>query len=189
MVNACTESDAVSDPEPDETMEDAETSDAMEDEGTDDEHESTEEEPSEDESGEDGHRRCRLIVATTALEVGIEVPNVHLDVVIGTGFGLINIMQMLGRAGRRGGIAEGILISAPLRAFASNKVCRRKALVDFVHGESRPNCQMNEAYCDGCVVEINDGKLRKVLECATAGGSYHPEHLSVTDDDQVPSRL
>lgn len=100
-----------------------------------------------------------VIAATTALGLGVDIPEVVIVIVLGKPYSLIDLVQQFGRAGRNpnGQAADAILICGqpkfPISIF-TDKECRRRALASYLDGEQRTECLPNEAKCDNCAIKM-----------------------------------
>jgi superfamily II DNA helicase RecQ len=57
---------------------------------------------------------CRVVVATNALSLGIDIPDIRAIVYMDSVTKLRDLRQESGRTGRDGALSESIIISAPL---------------------------------------------------------------------------
>ena len=111
----------------------------------------------------------RVIVATNALGLGIDVPDIRVVMHVGMVWRLKDYSQESGRAGRDGGSSEAIIIMptrdgrpteiAPknekgwidIQEFIAGKVCRRVILDQVMDGwMNRERCEEGEETCDVC---------------------------------------
>ena len=77
-------------------------------------------------------KRCQILVATTILEVGIDIPNATVMVVeAAERFGLSQLHQLRGRIGRGGKESFCILVS---QSQATEAEARLKAMTSFSDG-------------------------------------------------------
>lgn len=110
-------------------------------------------------------KEARVIVATNALGLGIDVPDVRLVVHAGASRRLRDFAQESGRAGRDGAASRSIIVRCPsveqrtegpeqdrgMQAFLSGKRCRRTALDSVMDGwMDRVGCEEDEQTCDVC---------------------------------------
>jgi superfamily II DNA helicase RecQ len=116
---------------------------------------------------------CRVVVATNALSLGINIPNIRAVVYMDPVTKLRDFGQDSGRAGRDGALSESIIISAPLpyrsgavtevsimtrsnierplAAFDSGQSCIRVILDGHLDGrENRQRCEDGEEQCWVC---------------------------------------
>ncbi|KAL6408075.1 hypothetical protein AUP68_08448 [Ilyonectria robusta] len=121
----------------------------------------------------------RVIVATNALGLGIDIPDIRVVMHLEMPFEMADYAQQSGHAGRDGDRSEAIVIRAemggqkPRRAklrpkelstddYISGKVCRRVVLDSVMDGrESRSGCEEGEEFCDLCqaqseIVELDE---------------------------------
>jgi ATP-dependent DNA helicase RecG len=78
-------------------------------------------------------KRISILVATTIIEVGVDVPEANLMLVEGADiFGLSQLHQLRGRIGRGGGRGLFLALSSP--QATDNAVARLKALNEFYDG-------------------------------------------------------
>jgi hypothetical protein len=135
--------------------------------------------------------RTQLIVATSALGLGIDIPNIRAVVHVDWPFGMIKYSQEGGRAGRDRQASENIVIirqgaadarkeqsgsrgrdaagsTALIERFMQFDVepgqrsCRRIVLNEYFDGEEGRPCQGEEEACDVCSPSSE-------LQCAIAG--------------------
>jgi ATP-dependent DNA helicase RecG len=77
--------------------------------------------------------KCPIIVASTAIEVGVDVPDVGMMVVSGADrFGASQLHQLRGRLVRNGGLGDFVML-AP-KTMAKDTRARLQALVDYADG-------------------------------------------------------
>jgi superfamily II DNA helicase RecQ len=119
----------------------------------------------------DQYGKGRLIVTTSALGLGIDVPDVRLVVHVEMPFTMADLGQQTGRAGRDGQPSEAILLlfgpaaaatppSKPPDAegtarqdYLGGRTCRRVILDAFLDGrQGRAGCESGEEVCDFCVM-------------------------------------
>ena len=127
--------------------------------------------------------RWRVIVATNALGLGIDVPDIRVVVHVGTVWRLKDYSQESGRAGRDGQRSEAIIIMptrdgnptevAPknekgwvdIQEFVAGKVCRRVILDQVMDGwMNRERCQEGEEVCDICHNRDKDAQRQAVRD-------------------------
>ncbi len=72
--------------------------------------------------GEFRHRKCQVLVATSIVEVGVDVPSVRVILVVGADrFGLAQLHQLRGRVGRAAG-EKGHCLLLPLKASGLSRL-------------------------------------------------------------------
>ncbi|KAH0544389.1 hypothetical protein GP486_008517, partial [Trichoglossum hirsutum] len=106
-----------------------------------------------------------IIVATNALGLGIDVPDVRLVLHAEPSFDLLNYAQESGRAGRDGGRSEAIIMVAEGRILSKYKstderllweylmtdACRRIKLDQYLDGNLETQaCATEQEACDNC---------------------------------------
>jgi superfamily II DNA helicase RecQ len=114
----------------------------------------------------------QMMVATSALGVGLNFKNIGAVFVIGVTFGAEEFVQMTGRGGREGTMFKAVIIidermfkrledqrpemlsssRRVLREFIITRGCRRKPLTAYMDGtnlEADCNCS-NSIHCDNC---------------------------------------
>lgn len=107
-------------------------------------------------------REGGVMVATTALGVGIDVPGVVLVICCGDMFNGLTMIQMFGRAGRDGSPATAVLICT--RGKGEKKLgdrlqkewstgCLRQAIGRYLDGDDAKRCGFNDNRCQRCLVE------------------------------------
>ena len=66
----------------------------------------------------------RVVVCTIAFDIGIDIPNVHSVIIWGVPNSMLDLLQLIGRAGRDGNTSFGVCYSYP-RSRNCN-VCHKK---------------------------------------------------------------
>jgi superfamily II DNA helicase RecQ len=134
--------------------------------------------------GRRGLGEGRVIIATNALGLGIDVPNIRVVVHVGSirHLKLKNYGQESGRAGRDGGRSEAIIMLpvqdgkriegvipneqgwTDIQEFVQGDVCRRVILDEVMDGRiSREACEEGEEPCDVCHKQQQE-EARQVLQ-------------------------
>lgn len=138
-----------------------------------------------------------VIAATTALGLGVDVPDVAIAIVLDEPYSLIDLVQQFGRAGRNpnGEAVDAILICGqpifPINKFTDTG-CRRRALASYLDDEQRTECSPNEAKCDNCTIKmVQQMAAIPLLPTNPADGSMSlqiPRHprVSPTSSTAVP---
>jgi len=101
------------------------------------------------------------VVATSALGVGVDVPDIRSVVHVESPNSLRDYAQESGRAGRNGGAVQAIILTrrrtvgleVEIQAFISTQGCRRAVLDGYLDDDtSRACCQVDkgEKACDNC---------------------------------------
>jgi superfamily II DNA/RNA helicase len=104
--------------------------------------------------------RVRVMAATGAFGMGIDIPDIHLVVHWDEPFDMLDYGQSSGRGGRDGGATQAVIIRGGIRSTdervrqyvdAAEGRCRRIPLDEYLDGEgSRLGCGEDEAACDSC---------------------------------------
>jgi hypothetical protein len=129
----------------------------------------------------------KIIIATTALGCGIDIPDIRLVLFAGVPFTLTEFVQGSGRAGRDGSTSYAIVVRN-MRCFLNNDhltngvaeflgpaTCRRCVLEKYMDGNlDSPGCRNNEATCDFCSIPPID---------------EDPQRQTVTPSDEVAASL
>lgn len=112
--------------------------------------------------------KTQVIVATNALGLGIDVPNVRLVLHAEASFDLLNYGQESGRAGRDGLMSEAIVLVAEERIpkkfknieerllweYLTMETCRRVKLDQYLDGNvATVCCAEGQEACDNCEIE------------------------------------
>ena len=108
-----------------------------------------------------------VMVATSALGMGIDIPDIRLVIHVGRTRSLLDYGQESGRAGRDGGASQAIMlidghgqgwgdpptVDSRVQEYVGGS-CRRRALDIYldgtVDGYTRQQCEAGEAICDRC---------------------------------------
>lgn len=121
-------------------------------------------------------REGRLVVATNALGLGVDVPDVRLVVYVGMSRRLRDYVQESGRTGRDGGRSEAVVVCGKteervaeegeggrlkrggegkgpgweevVKEYIEGKRCRRAVLDEVMDGWERVRCEEGEERCD-----------------------------------------
>jgi superfamily II DNA helicase RecQ len=123
----------------------------------------------------------RIIVASNALGLGIDVPDIRVVVHVGMIWRLKDYGQESGRAGRDGLLSEAIIIMpthkgrsievAPktekgwvdIQEFVTSGACRRATLDQVMDGRmDRERCEEGEEVCDVCRAKDENGRRQEV---------------------------
>ncbi|KAK0520596.1 hypothetical protein OC835_007158, partial [Tilletia horrida] len=132
-----------------------------------------------------------IIVGTTALGAGVHRNDVRCVLISGLPFGMVELIQQAGRAGRDGGTAEVHVVVTDdeverttqqaaasmefadicLSRFLSGRECRRSAIGLFFDDEARSCFELPGAqFCDSCVKKLEalapskTGKGTRIVE-------------------------
>jgi superfamily II DNA or RNA helicase len=96
----------------------------------------------------------RVVVATGALGVGVDVEDIRLVVHADVPRSLIDYAQESGRAGRDGEASRAAIVGSgrcdeDVRKYM-RATCRRKVLDAYLDGDDRERCRTGEEACDRC---------------------------------------
>ncbi|XP_072166070.1 ATP-dependent helicase wrn-1-like [Diadema setosum] len=128
----------------------------------------------------------RVLVATIAYGLGVDVSNVHSTVLCGRPSDLDDYIQLSGRIGRDGkqstavtlcypGDSAGRKTTSPMQDFLGGKECRR-AIIKAAFGDTQPN-SISHNCCDVCAtlcqwqfpalwkVALDKPLLKKCVQC------------------------
>lgn len=75
-----------------------------------------------------------IVVATSALGIGIDVPNVRLVVHVCEPHTLIDYVQQTGRGGRDGKPTQCVMLLPVKSRYLNEKSCLRRQLIDYLDG-------------------------------------------------------
>ncbi|XP_078660162.1 putative ATP-dependent DNA helicase Q1, partial [Branchiostoma floridae x Branchiostoma belcheri] len=106
-----------------------------------------------------GNGSCRVVVATTALGMGVNFKNVGKIVLYGPPEDPENILQMVGRAGRDGNDAHAVLYY-----YRQQLIKADKSVKEFVEGKDE-TCIRKRLYCN---FEDNPVSVQPGHSCCTA---------------------
>lgn len=124
---------------------------------------------SNEQSWQEGHHKW--MVATTGLIHGIDVPNIGVVLFVGLPYGLLNLYQGSGRAGRDGRHSWSILIDIPFSTdpdpgaddvqglqeglvWTQGRACRQMGMGEYMDGKGVHCSDIEGAHsCDGCDTE------------------------------------
>ncbi|KAM6513757.1 hypothetical protein FALCPG4_014975 [Fusarium falciforme] len=118
----------------------------------------------------------RVIIATNALGLGIDVPDIRVVMHVEMPFEMADYAQQSGRAGRDGKQSEAIVVRVAVEGqarrptgfggygsaedFVSGRVCRRVVLDSEMDGRvDRDSCEEGEEWCDVCRAAGEEAKL------------------------------
>lgn len=102
-----------------------------------------------------------IIIATNAIGCGVDIPNIHCVIHLGSPPTMLDFAQESGRAGRDGKPAKSILfhlkkfnfiVDSDMERYIDSQDCRRchlDAIMDNQYG--RTSCMSDEAQCDNCL--------------------------------------
>ena len=102
----------------------------------------------------------KIIVATNAMGLGIDIPDIRLVLHAGSPRSILNFVQESGRAGRDGSTSRSVLLHLPMnkidnemRSYVETGKCRRYILDKVMDGTDRDlKCNLlTEAACDHCL--------------------------------------
>ncbi len=148
----------------------------------------------------------RVIVATNALGMGIDVPDVRMVIHVGPPVRFQDYIQESGRAGRDGLRSEAVLVMQPgpiasrveeaMQEFLERGRCRRIVMDRVMDGlEGRLGCGESEVACDSCNPQwhqkLVSGSLPRVGRQAVATGMVRgiseDSRAGGTTEDDIPS--
>ena len=132
-----------------------------------------------------------VIVATNALGLGIDIPNVRLILHMGSPKSLLDFSQESGRAGRDGFDSVSILlhmnkfqIDGDMYSFIHTDGCRRGQLDRTMDGVHRiGGCRENELLCDRCSLQRNVEETN--MEQSENDGGFYVDNVMGIDDDEL----
>lgn len=120
----------------------------------------------------------RVIVATSTLRIGIDIPDIQLMIHIGQTQSLLDCAQESGRAGHDGGASEAIMlidgqgwgwndpptVDSRIQEYVMGG-CRRRALDIYldgtVDGYTRQQCEAGEVMCGQCQAVISPSDVER----------------------------
>ena len=124
----------------------------------------------------------RVWVATNALGVGIDIPNIRVVIHVGVKRKVRDYVQESGRGGRDGQRSEGIImrsvqrfgnqtigigegwVEEEMKELVKGEVCRRKVIDREMDGRGdRWGCEIGEERCDVCQGRARGGKRRRMV--------------------------
>ena len=116
----------------------------------------------------DTQSKLRVLIATTAFSMGIDIPDIHQVYHWGAPSDLEQYLQEIGRAGRDGKATQAILINSkgyryvnkPMKAYCENKDnCRRKELLSFLI--MYEHTEAIKCTCDICLLSCTCKQCKK----------------------------
>jgi superfamily II DNA helicase RecQ len=138
--------------------------------------------------------RKKVIVATSALGMGVDIPDIRVIWHVDPPRTLLDYAQESGRAGRDGLKSEAILVTGwgeggygekregvelVQRLIGSGRECGRAVLGEYLDGGERQECQEGEERCDQCdrSAEEEVGELEEVEGLGEGGELEEVEGL------------
>jgi superfamily II DNA helicase RecQ len=110
---------------------------------------------------------ARVVVATGALGVGVDVADIRLVVHADVPRSLIDYAQESGRAGRDGQASRAVMVGGGRGGNCDEAVqkymqasCRRRVLDAYLDGDDRERCKPGEEACDRC----DDHRPKRALD-------------------------
>lgn len=125
----------------------------------------------------------RVIAATNALGLGVDIPTVRVVIHVGVCQKMKQYSQESGRAGRDGKASEAIIMQATwkdrngrtktdrgyrtdgaMSSYIQNRRCRRVTIDSYIDGRSgRIGCEEGERRCDVCRGEQSEATGRRIV--------------------------
>ncbi|KAH8144640.1 uncharacterized protein LAJ45_11349 [Morchella importuna] len=119
--------------------------------------------------------KSRILVATTALGAGIDIPNITLVVHFKIPYGFVDFSQGSGRAGRNGNTASSVVLVATdnidsekvdimsgdreaMTAYCKTSDCRRIKLGEYFDGYGMRCILGSDELCDNCLRKLHQGE-------------------------------
>lgn len=135
-----------------------------------------------------GKGSCRVVVATTALGVGLNFPNVSHVVMYGVPEDTEVMLQQFGRAGREGSQAHAVV-------YATKQNLNTHEAVRQVIGQSKNSCFCIALYShfEKDVKTVKPGHscctyCHSLCKCGTAGCSVSPPRYELSEQIWLPSK-
>lgn len=116
--------------------------------------------------------RLMGIVATNALELGVDIGSLDAVITLGFPYSISNLRQQSGRAGRRNKDSLSVLV-------ADNYPADQHYMMNPDELFTRPNCELQIDLANELILEGH-------LQCAAFEMPIHPEEDSVYFDKQLP---
>jgi len=138
-----------------------------------------------------------LIVATNALGLGVDVPDVRLVVHAGMPRRLRDYVQESGRAGRDGQESEAVVVCAAYHGDGRREEGREEAVSEYIKGQccrrvvldrvmdgwmERLGCEEGEAACDICAHWEREAEVEEDIRLAEGGEG--PEEADGAEEDK-----
>ena len=134
-------------------------------------------------------KEASVIVATNALGLGVDIPDVELVIHAGSPRRLIDFAQESGRCGRDGRSSKSVVLFLHTNALEGNmisfleaKACRRILLDSVMDGIKRSCCSDDEILCDICGI-TKQPTVRYGEEPFNVCYERDPESFTFDDDN------
>jgi superfamily II DNA/RNA helicase len=148
--------------------------------------------------------RVRVVVATSALGMGVDIPDIRLIVHADEPRNMMDFAQESGRAGRDGVRSRSVVVRGHdvtedglMEQWLGGSGCRRVGMARYLDGDdTKERCSDEEIRCDGCEEELGErgyeeimrDDVRAVVVTTEEAEAAEVEEAEVEEVDQDGSR-
>jgi Helicase conserved C-terminal domain len=128
----------------------------------------------------------RVIIATSAMGCGIDIPDVRLVLHAGSPKSMVDFAQQSGRAGRDGNVSYSLTLHRKfdiknmeyeMQQYISGHGKCRRIILDFaMDGNVREKCSSIECPCDCCCKQLSETTFALASEMASDSAKFDDSH-------------